>query len=296
MRLTLSRDLLLHLRIPFSLFLMPVFWFAISQSQHPDWGRAVAVFVILHLLIYPASNAYNSYYDRDEGPIGGLENPPPVDERLHRLAWALDGLALVLSYLLVGWVFAGAMLIYSAISKAYSNDRIRLKKYPVLSWLIVGMFQGAFTYLTVLQAVDQVPIHKLIHWQSVFPALLATFNLLGFYPMTQIYQHDEDARRGDLTMSRLLGIRGTFLFTGAVFGLVTGGFFWFLWAKTAFGIPLFALYLLCLTPVLFYFLGWLRQVWSDSRRADFRSTMKLNILGSLCLNAFFGLIAVSRFF
>lgn len=296
MRLTLSRNLLLHLRIPFSLFLMPVFWFAISQSQRPDWGRAAAVFFILHLLIYPASNAYNSYYDRDEGPIGGLENPPPVDARLHRLAWALDGLALVLSYLLVSWVFALAMLIYSAISKAYSNDRIRLKKYPVLSWIIIGIFQGGFTYLTVLQSVDHLPLHELARWEYLFPGLLATLNLLGFYPMTQIYQHVEDARRGDLTMSRLLGIRGTFLFTGAVFGLATGGFFWFLWEKTAFNLPQFVLYLLCLTPVLFYFFGWFRRVWADSRRADFQSTMKLNALGSLCLNAFFLLVAASRFF
>ena len=117
MLLTLSRDLLLHLRLPFSLFLMPVYWFALSQSQHPDAGRAVAVFVILHLLIYPASNAYNSYFDRDEGPIGGLENPPPVDERLHRLAWALDGLAILLSFALVGWPFAVAMSGYGLVSK-----------------------------------------------------------------------------------------------------------------------------------------------------------------------------------
>lgn len=293
---TLSRDLLLHLRIPFSLFLMPVYWFALSQSQHPHLGRAVAVFVILHLLIYPASNAYNSYFDRDEGPIGGLEHPPPVDERLHRLAWALDGLALVLSLVLVGWPFAVAMLVYSTISKAYSNDKIRLKKYPVLSWLVIGLFQGGFTYLAVLQAVDNLPLAEFTRWQHGFPALLATANLLGFYPMTQIYQHDEDARRGDLTMSRLLGIRGTFLFTGAVFGLVTLGFFFFLREKTAFGIPQFVLYLACLGPVVIYFLTWQLRAFRDAHQANFRATMNLNALGSLSLNAFFGLLTLARFF
>lgn len=296
MPLTLSRDLLLHLRLPFSLFLMPVYWFALSQSQRPDAGKAVAVFVILHLLIYPASNAYNSYFDRDEGPIGGLENPPPVDERLHTLAWALDGLAVLLSFMLVGWPFAVAMFAYGAVSKAYSHDRIRLKKYPVLSWAVIGVFQGGFTYLAVLQAVDALPLPDLLRREHLFPALLATANLLGFYPMTQIYQHAEDARRGDLTMSRLLGIRGTFLFTGAVFGLVTVGFFFFLNHKSAFGLPQFALYLACLGPVVGYFLMWQLRAFRDARNADFRSTMKLNALGSLCLNLFFGLLWAARFF
>jgi hypothetical protein len=31
------------------------------------------VFVILHLLLYPASNGFNSYHDRDTGPVGGQQ-------------------------------------------------------------------------------------------------------------------------------------------------------------------------------------------------------------------------------
>ncbi|WP_240731627.1 hypothetical protein [Hymenobacter radiodurans] len=65
------------LRIPFSVYLMPVFWFGLSALRQPcsPW-RAVGVFVVLHVLAYPASNGYNSYYDRDEGSIGGLKKPP----------------------------------------------------------------------------------------------------------------------------------------------------------------------------------------------------------------------------
>ena len=52
------------LRIPFSLYLMPVFWFGLSALRGPwSGGRAAAVFGVLHLLAYPASNGYNSYYD-----------------------------------------------------------------------------------------------------------------------------------------------------------------------------------------------------------------------------------------
>ena len=81
---------------------MPVFWFGLSALREPFSGwRAVGVFVVLHLLAYPASNGYNSYYDRDEGSIGGLRTPPKVSPELLHLVWLFDALA-VLGGLLLG--------------------------------------------------------------------------------------------------------------------------------------------------------------------------------------------------
>ena len=93
------------LRLPFSLFLMPIFWFGLSALREPfGWGRAAAAFAILHLLVYPASNGYNSYYDKDEGSIGGLKAPPAVTPELLHLVWLFETLAVVAS-LLLGWPF-----------------------------------------------------------------------------------------------------------------------------------------------------------------------------------------------
>lgn len=288
------KNILLHLRIPFSFFLMPVYWFALSQTNHANTGISIGVFILLHLLIYPASNAYNSYYDKDEGSIGGLENPPPVSKELFYVAWALDILAIIIAYFLSGWILALALFIYSSVSKAYSNDKIRLKKYPILSWITVGVFQGAFTYLTVIQAVDNVLISDLMQEKYLFPAVLSSFNLLGFYPMTQIYQHEEDAKRGDLTMSRLLGIRGTFLFTAGIFLLVTVGFFFFFQEKEIFKCSAFIVYLLVMSPVLVFFNVWFLKVLKNEQLADYKHTMQLNFLGSICLNVFFVLLFLSK--
>ena len=189
------KNIILHLRIPFSLFLMPVFWFAISQSQNPDWGITIGLFIIVHLLIYPASNAYNSYFDKDEGPIGGLENPPPVSKNLYYVSLILDLIAIVIAFFISGWILSVALVVYSSISKAYSNDKIRLKKYPILSWITVGFFQGAFMYLTVIQAVNKIPLSEILQNKYLLPAILSSLNLLGFYPMTQIYQHEEGQQR-----------------------------------------------------------------------------------------------------
>jgi hypothetical protein len=288
------KNVILHLRIPFSLFLMPVFWFAVSQTQNPDWSVVVGLFVILHLLIYPASNAYNSYFDKDEGAIGGLENPPPVSKELFYVAWALDIIAIVWAYFLSGWILSVALLVYSSVSKAYSNDKIRLKKYPIISWLTVGIFQGAFTYLTVIQAVGKTNWQDLGQTQYLFPAALSSLNLLGFYPMTQIYQHEEDARRGDLTMSRLLGIKGTFIFTASIFLSVTIGFYFYFQDVQVFNIQAFIAYLLVMSPVLIYFNLWFLKVLKNENQADFHHTMRLNMLGSVCLNLFFILLLITQ--
>ncbi|MDX5481218.1 MAG: prenyltransferase, partial [Hymenobacteraceae bacterium] len=82
MQVTNYRTALTLMRIPFSLYLMPVYWFALSTVSGFALWRAVAVFLVLHLLVYPASNGYNSYHDRDEGSIGGLKQPPKVTHEL----------------------------------------------------------------------------------------------------------------------------------------------------------------------------------------------------------------------
>src|ERR1700749_4702013 len=53
-----------HLRLHFSYHLMPVFLFALSQSNGINWNHTIIAFLILHLLIYPSSNGYNSYQDK----------------------------------------------------------------------------------------------------------------------------------------------------------------------------------------------------------------------------------------
>ncbi|WP_138993613.1 UbiA family prenyltransferase [Larkinella sp. C7] len=280
------RTVWLHLRVPFSFFLLPVFLFALSQSESLrqgtlDWGRVTVIGAVIHLLLYPASNAYNSYFDKDEGSIGILETPPPVDKTLFYVAWALDLLALAIG-VWIGWAFVAYLLIYGLISKAYSHPIIRLKKYPIASWLVIGLFQGGFTYLMSLQAIDALPVFNLLTFRPLLAALLCTLNLLAIYPITQVYQHEEDGRRGDLTMSRLLGVRCTFLNTLIWFTLSLAGFYVYFRGETVFW-----LLPVCLLPGVLYFLFWANRVFRDERQADFRSAMRMTLLAGTGLNVFF---------
>ena len=213
-----------------------------------------------------------------------MEHPPPVKKQLYGISLLFDLVAL-LGALLISWQVMIMLLIYGLVSKAYSHPSVRLKKYPVVGWLAAGLFQGAFTFLAVYMAVHELSWNELVDRSILLPAFLATALLWGSYPMTQVYQHEEDGRRGDQTISRLLGIKGTFVFTALMFLWANLGFLYYFyyfhhwqWALA---------FQLSLLPVLAYFFWWMYGVWSNPQKADYRHTMRLNLLSSVCLNLFF---------
>lgn len=285
----IKKSTLLHLRIPFSFFLLPIFLFAMATAGFRMDYNSWLVFAILHLLLYPASNGFNSYYDKDEKSIGGLQNPPPVSRQLLIISLFLDFIAILLA-LSLNFGFGLMIFVYGLVSKAYSHPSIRLKKYPVLGLITIGIFQGFFTFLMVIKGISA------IDWKGLedyfVPATLSTILLLGSYPMTQVYQHQEDRQRGDITISIKLGILGTFHFTALLFTLsVVLYIFYFIQYYSlimAFLFPIF------LSPTLFYFAFWYLKVMKQQAQANFKNTMRLNFISSLCLNIFFLILIYSH--
>lgn len=278
------------LRIPFSLYLMPIFWFALSATPDVDPVRAAVVFIVLHLFVYPASNGYNSYYDRDEGSIGGIKNPPKVTEALYWLVLFFDLAAVVVAAFL-SWPFAAMVLLYLLVSKAYSYKGIRLKKYPVLSTLVVVVFQGAFTFLMVQEGAGTAT-DTILSSNNLLLALVSTLFLCGSYPLTQVYQHKEDAQRGDQTLSLTLGLWGTFIFAGISLLAGTGVLLYTYWLRGELihGI----IFLVCSLPVVLVFSQWVLKVRQDTAAANFENTMRMNKISSLSLSLAFFLIILFR--
>lgn len=257
---------------------MPVFLFALSQSRDTTLWHFVGVFGILHLLIYPASNGYNSYIDRDTEPIGGLEAPPEPPRLLWYTTWFMDLLGWGLAWL-VSATFALFVGVCIVASRAYSAPWPRLKKYPLLSFLLVASLQGGWTYLMVLSGLN--PMQPILTAHHLWAALAASFLIGASYPLTQIYQHRSDAERGDMTLSRLLGLRGTLVFSATCFGLASGILFGIL------PLQAFLLLQLSLLPALIYFARWTLQIWQNPERADFQGTMKMSTLSALSLGVAF---------
>ncbi len=283
-----QRSTLQLLRFHFSVFLLPVFLFALSEAESIDPLRAVMVFIILHLLVYPASNGYNSYMDRDTSPIGGVENPMMPTKELYYVTIFLDLFAIVLS-LFIGWLFAIGILAYIIASKAYSYRGIRLKQYPVTGYLTVILFQGALTYYLSFTGIQENVANV------SFEAMAAASLLVGgFYPLTQIYQHETDLKDGVRTISYSLGYKGTFIFCAIVYSIALG--ILFIHYNRTNELLNFFLLVSVMLPVLGYFFYWAVKVWRDRSAANFYHTMRMNTIASVCTNLAFLIILSRRLF
>lgn len=273
----LRKSTLQLLRFHFSFFLMPVYWFALTQLVNINWCRAVIIFIILHVLVYPASNGYNSYMDRDETPIGGLKNPLQPTKQLFYSTVVMDVAAVTASFF-ISIYFALGIAVYILASRAYSYRKIRLKQYPLLGYLTVVIFQGAVTYWLVYHGSSEALYMK----ASPSGMIAASLLIGGFYPLTQIYQHKADAADGVETISYKLGYRGTFIFCASVYSVAM-----LFLGYTFLSSLMFAQFLILLIfflPILVYFFWWAAKVWKNTDAADFKHTMRMNILASICTN------------
>ena len=276
------------LRFHFSFFLLPVYLFALSQVAAIDWSRALFVFVILHLLVYPSSNGYNSYMDRDATPIGGLKNPLQPTKQLFYITVLMDVIALALSAF-VSITFTLGILLYILASRAYSNRRIRLKKYPIIGFLTVFIFQGAAIFFITYHAVSA---HQTLN-VPVFPCLISSLLIGALYPLTQIYQHEEDKNDGVISISYLLGKKLTFIFSMLLFLAAT--YLLYLRFHQQNLLNQFYWYLLIMLPVVLFFLYWMMKVWRNEEEASFRNSLLMNVLSTACTTIFFiNLIAANH--
>ncbi len=281
----LSSSTVKLLRLPFAIFLSPLYFFALSQVPHIHVAKAILVFVILHFLVYPASNGYNSYMDRDTESIGGIEKPPPPSRQLYLTTIVLDITAILLGFL-VSPLFGLLMPLYIGASKAYSYRSIRLKKYPVIGYLTVIIFQGAFTFwLVYFGSSDEVSLS--VPWQGM---LISALLIGGFYPLTQVYQHQQDLDDGVETISYKLGYTGTFIFCAIIY-LIAFLFMaqFFIAKQEEIKLALISIFFI---PVIVYFIRWFVKVKKDNKAANFKNTMTMNWLAAVCTNIVFIILLI----
>ncbi len=275
------RSILQHLRFPFSILLLPVFLFALTELKTEDIRvlPALVLFFILHLLVYPSSNAYNSLHDQDKGSIGLIKVPLPAGKELVWVTMLMD-IAAVLFSLFVNVYTSLGVFIYILFSRLYSHRKIRLKKYPVIGFLTVFIFQGCWIYILVqYAAAAAVPI------ASIRLGICASCLIGAIYPLSQIYQHQQDKQDGVTSISYMLGYRGTFVFSGLLF--VAGTVLYAAEHIASNRETELFIFMGCQFPVIVYFVYWFLRVWKDTSEANFKHTMRMNIIASFCMNASF---------
>jgi 1,4-dihydroxy-2-naphthoate octaprenyltransferase len=204
-----------HLRLPFNLLLAPIFLWGVLLAGGSLVDRDVwLAFISLHVFLYGGTNAFNSYYDRDEGPIGGMLEPPRVDAGLLPFSLLFQLLGVPLAWL-VGESFLVAWLALFVVFTAYSHPLVRLKANPALALGAVALGQGGIGFIAGWLTVRSDP-GALWSADALLGALTTCVLLAGLYVVTQSYQVDEDRRRGDRTLPVILGPRRALRLAAAV--------------------------------------------------------------------------------
>jgi 1,4-dihydroxy-2-naphthoate octaprenyltransferase len=160
-------------------------------------------FFSVHVFLFGGATVYNSYWDKDTGPIGGLRAPPPLAPWTLAASWLTQfpGLALALR------VSRSAAAVY-AVSMfcfwAYSRPGIRLKGRPLLSLAAIGAGTGVCGFLLGYLHGESAAVTPAALAGSIGVACL----IVSLFPMSQVYQVREDLLRGDLTFTARFGLRG----------------------------------------------------------------------------------------
>jgi 1,4-dihydroxy-2-naphthoate octaprenyltransferase len=176
------------------------------------------------------------------------------------------------------------------ISKLYSHPAVRLKKHPVASFLVVFIFQGAFVYWTSYAAISGLDIRMGWNINFVIAGLVCSCLIGASYPLTQVYQHEEDTKRGDKTLSILLGIRGSFWFSAVLF--ISGSLLLLAYWYNLNKIINFFIFITFCIPVLFVFINWFIKVFKDEKEANFQNMSRMMFTSSIMMLLYFSLICL----
>jgi 4-hydroxybenzoate polyprenyltransferase len=172
-----------------------------GAGNREQLGNALLALVIWVVFLNGGTLAINSVFDKDEGDIGYLNAPPPLPRYLLHFSVAL----LVIGQLLAFALPRGFQIAYAicfVLSILYSVPPFRFKAVAGVDWVINMWGFGTLTPYAAWAATGR-PLdlgHGLV--------LLAFCPLFaGLYPLTQLYQFEEDRRRGDRTLALILGMR-----------------------------------------------------------------------------------------
>ncbi len=193
---------LINLRWHYQLFILSgCYLFGGLFSPDMQWDTFLTHFLIVHLLLFGGATAYNSYWDKDTGPVGGLQKVPPMKPWMHPVSLLMQFPGLIVGWW-IGWQYVLIYLIAMLMFWLYSSPMFRWKGRPLLSLVAIGVSTGwAGFWLGSLSAGGDLT--NPVGWIGSIGVMLI---ILSMYPMSQIYQVMEDYERGDRTFTVHYGL------------------------------------------------------------------------------------------
>lgn len=271
MKLRQLLHFILHLRLHYQFFILSG-GYLLGGYLADDMNTAQfwIQFLNVHVLLFGGATAYNSWWDKDEGAIGGLKHPPKMEKWMHPVS---------LFFMFAGWAWSviigleyamvyGISLLFFWL---YSTPHARWKGRPLLSLVAIAVSTGFNSVLLGLWAAEGAFAPSVL-----LSALGASAILLSLYPVSQIFQLDEDRLRGDETFTARYGLNSTkkFFKVSYMCGLLMLSFGLYL-NEGAIGLVLFIL-----GSLSFLIIRWLIKPM-EGRRQEYQSVMKTKFFASL---------------
>ncbi len=197
-------DFLKHLRLNYQfLILSGPFLLGGLFSSQVNPIEFLIQFLSIHIFLFGGATAYNSYWDKDEGPIGGLEHPPKMNLWMLYSSWLFQIIGLSIAFV-SGFSFVSFYLLSMIFFWLYSSPYTRWKGRPFFSFIAIGFSTVVCSTLLGYFSFGG----QQITLDLVIGIIGATFLILSMYPLSQIYQIEVDKKRGDMTFAATYGVRG----------------------------------------------------------------------------------------
>ena len=174
----------------------------IRGAADPRWlAQGVLGLALWVVCLNGGTLALNSAFDRDEGDVAYLRRPPPPPRWLAVFSLSLMAAGGLLA-LTLPLRYAAVYAVCCLLSVLYSVPPVRLKAVAGADWVINMWGFGTLTpyagWAATGLGIDLPRALVLLAFCPLFAAL---------YPLTQLYQLEEDRRRGDRTLAVVIGAR-----------------------------------------------------------------------------------------
>jgi 4-hydroxybenzoate polyprenyltransferase len=208
-------DFLIHFRLHYQLgILSGGYLLAGLFNPSPDWGTYWSQFINVHVILFGTATVYNSFWDKDEGAIGGLQQPPPMQSWMWWAGWILQ-LGGVFWAMTVSWLYLGIYVFSAILFWLYSTPLARWKSHPIKSLWAIALSTGTNSFLLGYLASG----HLHVSITAITVALGVALILVSMYPISQLFQVEEDRKRGDRTFAVVYGMKGVRWFYHGCYGL-----------------------------------------------------------------------------
>lgn len=252
----------IHARWPIQSYVVAGFLLGLLLALVPLSMTTLWAF-ISWLLLCIGLTIFNSYYDKDEAPVGGMVHPPKVTEGLFWGSLITQMIALGIAVFIGRTFFLLALFMY-VVFFLYSHRMFRFKSNGYAAVFLNGVL-GATTILAAASLGG-----SLLRPEILCGAATAFFFKNSVYTMMQVHQIEEDTIRGDKSIAVMYGRTRT-LMASLVMILIAGVF-----ATASLYILSQAIVLPLLMCVYFISIAALYLVWMNRDGSKQKDTVRMN--------------------